>query len=274
MDYRVISAMNNNVVLARDPRTDEQVVLMSKGIGFGRKPGDTVSDTGTDRQIFKLWTDGEAPQPLPMDHSEVEKVVRDVVRLAEEQLGVSNPRLYDALLDHIQFAIDRLRFGLPIENPFTHETAMLYTREFEVATTAVQMIQSRLQVDMGEAEIGFIALHLHSAGANGQIDRSMRSVQLYKQIMEELAAAQIGSQADRRTFLQWVFELIELVRRGVALHFPFPRETLGTLKESAALAERVRTLAERSCRLTFSDDAMGFLTLESEKLRQSSDKTP
>lgn len=269
MQYRVISAVNNNVVLARDVGGD-QIVLMAKGIGFGRKPGDLVSDDAKGRQIFKLWPEDAPLRAVPDDHAAVAKAVEDILRLARERLQVQNPNLNAALTDHIQFAVDRLRFGLPIDNPFVQETALLYPLEYEVAGEAVRIIKKHLNVNMGEAEAGFIALHLHSACEDDGMARSMRTVQLYKQIMEELDAADIGGQADRRVFLQWVFELIDMARRGVTLRFPFSKEKMENLRESAAVAARVGTLIEKSCSIALSNDAMGFLILESEKLRQSS----
>ncbi|ADU26290.1 PRD domain-containing protein [Ethanoligenens harbinense] len=269
MDYRVVTAMNNNVVLACDEKTNEQIVLMSKGIGFGRRPGDIVSDDGANRQIFKLWAGEKDIGPLQADRVAVEEVVRDVVELAKAQLDVENPKLYDALLDHIQFAVDRLRFGLPIENPFIHETAVLYTREYEVATTAAQMIQSRLHVNVGEAEIGFIALHLHSAGKTGQIDRSMRSVQLYKEVMELLEREQIGNTNSRRVFLQALFDILDTVRHGIHLQFPFPAVVMQRLYAAKAQTDEICRCIEKSCKLSLDEDAIDFLILDLERLRQT-----
>lgn len=269
MDYRVVTAMNNNVVLACDEATSEQVILMSKGIGFGRKSGDLVSDDGTNRQIFKLWAGEKDIKPLQADRAAVEELVRGVVELAKVQLDVENPKLYDALLDHIQFAVDRLRFGLPIENPFIHEIAVLYTREYEVATTAAQMIQSRLHVDVGEAEVGFIALHLHSAGKTGQIDRSMRSVQLYKEVMELLECEQVGNTNSRRVFLQALFDILDTVRHGGRLQFPFPAVAMQRLYVARALADKICGCIEKSCRLSLDEGAVDFLILDLERLRQT-----
>ena len=268
MQYCVISAMNNNVVLVKDA-DGEQVVLMSKGIGFGRKAGDFVSDEAKDRQIFKLWTDGHPIHPIKDDRGAIRQAVAEIVRLARKRLSAMPEGLYDALLDHIQFAVDRLHFGLPIENPFVRETALLYPSAFQVAQEAVKIIKTKVGIQMGEAEAGFIALHLHSAAADDGMDRSMRSVQLYRDIMQALGDA--GTETDRRVFLQGVFELIEMIRRGVKLRFPFTQKELEPLKDSAELAGCIRSLVEKSCSITFDENAMCFLTLEAEKLRQSSD---
>lgn len=269
MKYRVVAAMNHNVVLACDEKTQEQIVLMAKGIGFGKKAGDTVSDDGTDRQIFKLCTNDAAVQPIQTDHAAVEKLVRDVVSLAKERLEVDNPRLYDALLDHIQFAIERIQFGLPIENPFIHEIALLYTREYEVASAAVQMIQSRLQVNMGDAEIGFIALHLHSAGKDKSMDRSVNSVQLYKEVMQLLEQQSAGCASSRQVFLQTLLGMLDTIRHGVRFHFPFPLENEPCLTASMELARKIDRCIQTTCRLSLDEHAMRFLVLDLERLLQS-----
>lgn len=273
MNYRVVTSMNHNVVLACDDKTKEKVILMAKGIGFGKKKGDIVSDKGTDRQIFKLWADSENIKPVQEDRSAVEELVGKLVAMAKEQLGVENPNLRDALLDHIQFAVDRLRFGLPIDNPFAHETALLYTREYELASTAVRMIQPRLHVHVGEAEIGFIALHLHSAGRNNPIDRSMRSVQLYKQIMQLLEKRSLGVTSSRRAFLQSLFEMVDAVRHGARFHFPFPLYRLPDLEEDNELVEQICQCVQSSCKLSLDTQAKGYLLLDLERLRQTTGQT-
>lgn len=269
MKYRVVAAMNNNVVLACDESSQEQIVLMAKGIGFGKKAGDTVSDDGADRQIFKLYTDDAPVKPIQTDHAAVEKLVRDVVALAKERLNVDNPKLYDALLDHIQFAIERLQFGLPIENPFIREIALLYTREYEVASAAVEMIQSRLQINMGDAEIGFIALHLHSAGKNKSLDRSMNSVQLYKEIMQILEKEPAGSASSRQVFLQTLLGMLDTIRHGAKYHFPFPLESDPCFTTSVKLARQIDQRIQATCRLSLDKHAMRFLVLDLERLFQS-----
>lgn len=273
LKYRVVSVINNNAVLARG--TGEQVVLMAKGIGFGSKAGDEVTDDAKDRQVFKLWPDAGSISHMPeTDRAEMEAVTHDVVQLAEKQLGIRNPKLYDALLDHIQFAVDRVQFGLPIENPFNYEISQLYAREYETASEAVQMMQSRLHVEMGEAEIGFIALHLHSAAKGSSVDTSIRKVQLCREVMHMLAAEGAGGESDRRVFVQSLLGLVDMHRRGVELCFPFPNWEAQITAHSASLAQKIRELTEKTMGTGLTDGAAGFIALDVEKLFQSAAGPP
>lgn len=269
MEYSVVSAMNNNVVLAHSISTGEQVILVAKGIGFGCKAGKKISDDVKNGQIFKLWPGGNELSHMSDAHNDcanIETVTRDVIKLAEKRLGIQNPKLYDALLDHIQFAVDRINLGLPIENPFSHEISLLYASEYEIASEAVRMIRFRLKVELGEAEIGLIALHLHSALKGGSVDTPIRKVQMYKEIMQLLIAESAGEESDRRVFLQSLLGLLDLCRRGAQIRFPFPEWEAQLLPQSVALARRIRTLAEKDLRVRLPDEAVGFIAMDVEKL--------
>ncbi|MDQ0202451.1 CAT RNA binding domain-containing protein [Pectinatus haikarae] len=54
--YRIIKALNNNSLLALDSDHHE-VILIGKGLGFGRKNGERLEDTH-DAKIYTLTNDG------------------------------------------------------------------------------------------------------------------------------------------------------------------------------------------------------------------------
>lgn len=77
-------------------------------------------------------------------------MTQEIVEIAREKLDITNDKLYDALYDHIAFAIERLKMGLPIDNPFIGEIAIMCSREFEVAEIAAKLIRREVDVDIGE----------------------------------------------------------------------------------------------------------------------------
>lgn len=278
MEYRVVSAVNNNIVLARDPHTGEQIVLMSKGIGFGRRHGDIVSDNAEDRQIYKLWPNANSLKPLQSSTSnisqdKIQALTKDVVALAEKELGIKNSKLYGALLDHIQFAIDRLTFGLPIENPFSHEISLLYPSEYKTARKVVHIIRERLKVNVGEAETGFIALHLHSAAKSSSIDVSMRTAQFYKDVVQLLEAEGIMDENGRRIFMQSLISFVDFNRKNADPHFPFPNWSSHISAKNKTLLAKIKVIIQKDFQLELSDGALGFIATDIEKLLQASAKS-
>ena len=175
MNYRVAKVFNSNAVLAQD-ETETQVVLMSKGIGFGRHIGELIEDYGDNQKIFYILDDNVNAvkmKQLDFEVKKVEQVTREIVEVARERLQIDNDKLYGALVDHITFAVECLHMGLPIDNPFCGEIAILYSQEYETAQIAAEIIKERIGVEIGDGETGFIALHLYSARKNKHIRTAM-----------------------------------------------------------------------------------------------------
>ena len=120
MHYKVLKVYNNNVVLAEEPG-GKQIVLIGKGVGFGARKGDLINGDDPDNKVFSILDESVNPSEikrLNYDIEKVEKVTQEIVEIAREKLDITNDKLYDALYDHIAFAIERLKMGLPIDNPF------------------------------------------------------------------------------------------------------------------------------------------------------------
>ncbi|MBM7588397.1 transcriptional antiterminator [Bacillus pakistanensis] len=176
----VKKVLNNNVIIARHENYDE-VVLIGKGIGFGRKAGETIQNDLAEK-MFVLKGVKEQEQYkklLPHINNEMLGVVISAIELIRERTNsFLNEHIHVALTDHILFAVNRLMRGLAIRNPFLLETKALYPFEYEIAREVVQMINDETNVSLPEGEIGFIALHIHSAMVNKDLSEVNRHSQL------------------------------------------------------------------------------------------------
>jgi transcriptional antiterminator len=164
----------------------EEVVLIGKGIGFGKKRGDMMQEDSYEK-MFVLTNQKEQEQfkmLLPFVDEDMIEVVSDVIHFIAERVKLPlNEHIHIALIDHITFAIKRLQKGMDIKNPFLIETKTLYPNEFLVAEEVIHMINDRLKVNLPEGEIGFIALHIHSAITNKPIADVNQFSQLINQLV-------------------------------------------------------------------------------------------
>lgn len=104
-------------------------------------------------------------------------------------LGVDlNDHIHIALTDHLSFALERLKSGYEIKNKLLHEIKMLYKEEYRIAEWAKRKVLTNLNIEIPDDEVGFIALHIHTAKMNHQ---SMQPV------------------LDATTFVNDVIEMIE-----------------------------------------------------------------
>ena len=184
MEYQIIKVFNNNVVLASQEQ--DQVILVSKGIGFGKKTGDTIKENANIEKVFhELPTDAEHLDLKEMNAltRKIKQVTHKIIQIAEENLGSLNENSEKMLKEHIEFAIERLGMGLTIENPFIEEIIDLYKKEFEIAGIARDYINETIGIDLGEEEQGSIALHLRSATRNKPVTEIMKMTRIYKECL-------------------------------------------------------------------------------------------
>ena len=158
VNYVIQRVMNNNVVLAVDRQKESEVVLMGKGLGFGKKRGQLLDHN---KGIEKVFLAGKADSMKDSYLRMLEEVNGDVVEIcteilleAERKLGGLSDRSFIVVVDHISFAIEKLSKNIEIENPFVEEIKGLYPEEYAIGEFARKKIMARLQVDITDDEAG------------------------------------------------------------------------------------------------------------------------
>ncbi|MGG3469124.1 transcription antiterminator [Neobacillus pocheonensis] len=178
--------LNNNVLIAEHP-SYEEVVVIGKGIGFNRKRGDYI-DTDTVEKLFVLKNEKEQEnyiKLLPFIDNEFLEVIISAIDLIKQRTSSQlNEHIHVALTDHLMFAITRASQGMEMSNPFLVETKALYRHEYEVAADVVELIKHKTGISLPVGEIGFIALHIHSAITNKNLSEVNQHSQLVSRLVE------------------------------------------------------------------------------------------
>jgi transcriptional antiterminator len=176
----VEKVLNNNVLIAKHEGYGE-VVLIGKGIGFNAKKGDFIANDIAEK-MFVLKGEKEQEQYkmlLPyLEGNMLDTIISAIELIRNRTNSFLNEHIHVALTDHILFAINRLMKGMAIRNPFLMETKALYPFEYEVARDVVVLLNEETNVELPEGEIGFIALHIHSAMMNKDLSQVNQHSQL------------------------------------------------------------------------------------------------
>lgn len=184
--YIVTKVLSNNVVITQ--KDDEIFVLTGKGIGFGKKKGDPITEKDIIEQKFiqiKSEFKENYNRILTTVEKEIIAVSEEIIKLAIERLGKElNSHIHIGLTDHINFAIKRMQEGINIVNPFDMEIKTMYPTEYAIAEEALELIKKRLEISLPESEKGFIALHIYSARVNQSVGETLRYTQIVKEIVE------------------------------------------------------------------------------------------
>lgn len=186
--YTVKKTLNNNVLIALN-QGQEEVVLIGKGIGFHYKKSNVVSEDAIDK-LFILQDKQEQAhykELLPtIDNHTLEAIITSTELISRKANAILNEHIHVALTDHLVFAINRLSRGLSVKNPFLSETKALYPFEYEIAAEVVDYINQKMDILLPEGEVGFIALHVHSAIVNKDISDINKYSQLVKLMVETI----------------------------------------------------------------------------------------
>ena len=148
---------------------------MGKGIAFGKKPGQRVQP-GEDARIYsltELTERGNARaivQGVSPDSLELASAVLD---RAEKEFGKIDRSIVFPMADHLDFAIRRIQNGEQISNPLTDDIRVMFYKEYKVASCIRELLKERLQIEIDEHEIGYIALHVHSAIVEEKVSQAM-----------------------------------------------------------------------------------------------------
>jgi|GEM_PF-1092395 transcriptional antiterminator len=275
LNYKVIKAINNNVVLAQEPDTQDQIILIAKGIGFNRKPGNMVSDNLNGKEVIKFLNGANNANKINgrlYGKNEISTVVQSIAKSAEKKLSIHNKGFYPALLDHICFAIDRIQFGVPIENPFINEISVLYRDEYKEAQNAVMTIKKELGISLGNDEAGFIALHFHSAKKDTPVSASLKNVRILNKVMEELFPSNkrlLSENSDAvRAFFLTVSDIADYSTEGHSLKMPRECRISEAFPESRSMAVKIKEIIRKETGNVLSCGDMDFLTVGIEQLRQ------
>ena len=168
---KVLKVINNNNLCVLDDSGREQIVS-GKGIGFGRKYGDTV-DTANVTKTY-LITDSELQKrmitllkEIPPEYMEFANEMVEHIR--SEYSHSLNESLCVTLSDHIANAIERKKHGIELVNQLLDSIQASYPEELALGEYCVECLRERLGFSMTQNEAGFIAMHIINARSDGKM---------------------------------------------------------------------------------------------------------
>ncbi len=181
---RIEKVINNNIISARDDKGVE-LVVMGRGIGFDKKPGNEITD-GKIEKIFRLdkMDDREHFKELlaslPLEYI---RLSTDIITYAKDSLELKlNQNVYLTLTDHIGFALNRHREGMDFNNVLYDEIRLFYPVEYSIGRYALELIEERTGYRLAEDEAASIALHI----INGELDSAMGTTFFMIKMMREM----------------------------------------------------------------------------------------
>ncbi|GAB6168903.1 PRD domain-containing protein [Clostridium carnis] len=274
-DVLVVRSFNNNIVLVRD--NGKEKILFQKGIGFAKKLGEIIEKGIKIEKVFVI----ESEENQRNFNEIVDRVDNKLIGIVEEaivditnELGEElNENIHIGLVDHLSFAIKRLKDNEEIQNPFLVEIETLYSKEFDLAYNLVKKIERSLNIDIPDGEVGFIALHIHSARSNGKLSNTIKYSFLGSSVVE-LVEDRLNIEIDRKSldyarFLTHIRFAIERVITNNPIKNDLKDIIKAKYRRSYKIAEEARMIISKGLELNVSDDETAYIAMHIERFKES-----
>ena len=190
--YRVSKVLNNNGVIAIDMDENKEYVILGKGVGFGKKVSQRFDkpEGCTTYRLEQETERGSAKELVKGIEPEYLEIADAILTESQKVFGDSIDRgILFPLADHISFAVARIRRNEQISNPLTEDIRLLFYSEFKVAETLKTILRERLQIEIDDHEVGYVALHIHSAIGDEKVSVAMQTARAVRECIDMLEKA-------------------------------------------------------------------------------------
>ena len=160
--------------------------------------------------------------------------------------------------------------GEQISNPLTEDIRVLFHSEYEVASQLKEILQKRLGIEIDAHEIGYVALHIHSAIEDESVSAAMQmagAIRECVQVLERESGKKIDvmSLAYNRLMNHVKYMVMRAVR-GESIKLDMNEYMEEKHPESFALAAAICEKIERGCKIRLEKMEVGYLAMHIERV--------
>ena len=181
----ILKVLNNNAVTTIDPDTNNEMVIMGRGLAFGKKSGEEV-DKNRIEKIFTLEDEGGIDKVKNMLKNIPEEVLEcseAIISHCESEFNCKlNDHIYLSLADHISFALKRYKDNMMVKNNLLWEIKRIHKKEYDEGVWALKYINSKFGVELPMDEAGFIAFHFINALNNVEVAETLAVTKLVQEM--------------------------------------------------------------------------------------------
>ena len=184
--YRILNPMNNNVSLVRNSKGEELIVI-GKGISFGKKKGDLISEDQVEK-VFRMKTEESREnfmallKDVPLDFITVTYEIIDT--LSKKYQYPVQEYLYVTLTDHIYCSYQAISQGRYKDSNLP-DISVKYPIAFQIAQEAFEIYRQKLIENFPEDEIIRIAYHFINAEGENEVE-VVESIDKRKEILKRV----------------------------------------------------------------------------------------
>ena len=160
-----------------------------------------------------------------------------------------------------------------ISNPLTDDIRSLFHSEFKAASLIKELFRSRLGLELDDHEVGYVALHIHSAIEDEQISMAMQTARAVRECIQMLEQ-ETGEHIDvlSLSYNRLMNHIKYMVARGITgedLKVNMNDYMSVRFPKAYALASTVCDRLSTSTGLHFDEMEIGYLAMHIERVYSS-----
>ena len=270
--YKIEKVLNHNAIIVTDSEKSHDYLILGKGVGFGKKVNEKTEARVGDA-VYSLQESTERGDPKELVNS-IEpvylEIANEVLNEAERVFQDIDRSVIFPMADHIEFAVKRIQKKEQISNPLTDDIRILFHMEFKAAQSIRAILKKRVNIEIDDDEIGYIALHIHSAIRDEKVSQAMQMARAVRECIS-MVEQEVGRPIDVMSLSY--NRLMNHVRNMVARALSGEKLKLNmndymSIKFPKAF-ETARYICEqvgRSLKCTLSDVEIGYLAMHIERV--------
>lgn len=242
MKLKIIKIFNNNSIAALSDELGD-IILTGSGIGFQKKIGDLVDESRIEKTyIFKEKVEKRIRRGI----NDIEPIYYEITSLlvskATEQLNTQfYGEIFLAISDHIAFAIKRKKENIDLPNVVLSETKALYKKEYQLGLWIIKMIKEKTDIQLEEAEAGYIALHLVNFSTKNNAQNTSKIVNFVKDVFDII---------EKTMCIKLELDSIDYARLSTHLKFLAERVFRNDIENNIDTTENIRDMLKENIRLS------------------------
>jgi len=151
-----------------------------------------------------------------------------------------------------------------------YEIQVMYPKEYQIAQRGLSLIKERLNVELPESEIGFIALHIHSARVNQDVSESLKRTRLIKDITDKIREL-LHVDMDKKSMemsrlISHLRYSIDRIEAGKPLENVLLPSVKRQLKREFKIAQRICEYISEKLGKEVPEEEVGYLALHIRRL--------
>ncbi|EMB62774.1 BglG family transcription antiterminator LicT [Streptococcus mutans] len=278
---KIEKVFNNNVVQILGIN-NEEIIVMGKGLGFQKKPGDEVNQDLIEKRFILQNTDTDMVGELSrvyvdLDSEEIDLVL-EIIHQGQEKLGQTfDISLYIALADHLHYTIQRTREGLTLQNPLAWEVRKFYPEEFQLGKDTIELVKEKMTLQLADDEAASIALHFINAQKDGGLLEKNHLISKIVSDILEIVRLHFGEVRDEESisynrfithvqyFAQRVANSLVQGKNDAFLY----EQVKENYPHAFACTEKIKSYVESAYNFAMSRDEQVYLTIHIQRLETS-----